>query len=568
MTRMIVRSGVGRGGGHGLEITGGAGHARNRKALIAGMARSHKNIAIAIALMTSTALALAATDDANVVRTESGAVRGFTANGAHEYRGIPFAAPPTGERRFTLPAPASPWGGVLDATRFGPACAQAARYGVTEASDDEDCLNLNIAVPAAKSERPRAVLVWFYGGAFVGGGSNLYLLDRLAREGDLVVVAGNYRVGAPGFLAHPALGGEADGALALEDQRALLRWVQRNIAAFGGDPANVTIAGESAGAASVCFQLATPSRSQGLFQRAIVMSAACTFRLRTREQAWETGRALAARLGCGDEATALDCLRRVPTHALVEAATTEAATNLLAFAPAVGSSALPRQPADAFHDGDFVRVPLLNGGLRDEMRLYIGYEVAAGARIDAAAYRARIEAVFGSNAPAVLSLYGIPRDDAAPAALGRLASDFVPGGGLHNCGFLRTAELAARQVDVFQYRFDDAAAPAVMPDPGFAMGAVHAAELAYLFPGFSSNTRYDAPPLVPQSQQLSAQMIAYWSAFARTGRPEVEGLPRWPPFSGGASVLRIDPGRVGVFDAAREHHCEFWRSRYPGELGI
>jgi para-nitrobenzyl esterase len=347
----------------------------------------------------------------------------------------------------------------------------------------------------------------------------------------------------------------------------MLRWVQRNIAAFGGDPGNVTIAGESAGGASVCLLLATPQASAGLFHRAIVQSAGCTVDLRTREQAWETGRALADALGCGGASDALGCLRDVPAARIVEAANTLSSTALLAFAPAVGSTALPRQPADAFARGEFVRVPLMNGGTRDEMRLYVGYEVAAGARVDAAAWRERVAALYGEHAAEVMAEYGVPADAEAAAALGRLQSDFVPGVPLHNCGFLRTARLAAAHIPAYQYLFADPAAPPVMPDPGFAMGAVHSAELPYFFPGFSNNTRYDTPALAAPSQRLSEQMIAWWSAFARDGAPDVGGQPAWPRYAGGATVMRLEPGLTGLVDAEAEHRCAFWRARYPRELG-
>ena len=518
-------------------------------------------------LVLIVAPALTHASDALRVRIDTGTVQGFEANGVREFRGIPFAEPPLGTLRWAAPTPPQPWRGVRDATRFGAACPQAARYDVTEASNDEDCLHVNVAVPARHSAAPRPVFVWLYGGAFVGGSSNLYLPERLARDGDMVVVTGNYRVGAFGFLAHPALGADIDGALGIADQRAMLRWVRSNIAAFGGDPGNITIAGESAGAASVCFQLATPALARGLFHRAIIQSLDCTMPLRTREQAWRTGHELAEALGCAGAEDALACLRALPVQRIVDAATTIASAALLTWAPAVGSAQLPRQPGDAFRDGGILPVPIMNGGTRDEMRLYVGYEVAAGARIDASAYANRVRAIYGEHADDVIAAYGPVTDAGAAPALGRLESDFLPGGPLHNCGFLRTAELASRRVPVYQYLFADPAAPAVMPDPGFAMGAVHSAELPYFFPGFSNNTRYDTPPLAPQSQQLSAQMIAWWSAFARTGSPAVAALPSWPRYAGGSTVMRLEPGRTALVDADAEHRCAFWRARYPQELG-
>ncbi|MFM7272661.1 MAG: carboxylesterase/lipase family protein, partial [Gammaproteobacteria bacterium] len=495
-------------------------------------------------LIFVTALAQAA-EDPLLVRSASGLVRGFAHEGVHEFRGIPFAASTAGEKRWTLPVPAPAWEGERDATRHGPGCPQVERYRITEASDAEDCLALDIAVPAAPAVRARPVFVWFYGGAFVGGASNLYLLHRLAREGDMVVVAGNYRIGALGFLSHAQIDAAANGALGLEDQRLLLRWVQQNIAAFGGDPDNVTIAGESAGAASVCLQLTAPLRSRGLFHRAIIQSAACTRGSRSTEEAFATASDLAARSGCGEASDSLACLRKVPLPQLLAAQTAIADGELLAFAPSVGSAALPRQVADAFRSGDFLRVPVMNGALRDEMRLYVGYEVEAGARVDAATYTSRIRAMYGKNADAVLARYPIESDAQAPAALGRLMSDFMPNGILDNCRILRTTWMVARQVPAYAYLWDDPGAPPVMKNPGFAMGSVHSAELPYLFPGFSNNRRYDTPALTPASDGLAREMIARWSAFARNGDPAVAGLPAWPRFATDADVMQLTPGASG-----------------------
>jgi para-nitrobenzyl esterase len=524
-------------------------------------------LAVLVLLLADPSAVIAATDPLRV-RIEGGIVRGIADNGVREYRGIPFAAPTAGEQRWTLPLPAAAWEGERDATRHSLGCPQVARYGITEASDAEDCLALDVAVPDRMDGKPRPVFVWFYGGAFVGGASNLYLLHRLAREGDMVVVAGNYRIGALGFLAHPGIDAAANGALGLEDQRLLLRWVQRNIAAFGGDPGNVTIAGESAGAASVCMQLAAPLRSRGLFHRAIIQSAACTRGSRSTEDAFATASDLAARTGCGEASDTLACLRKVPVARLLAAQTAIAARELLAFAPAVGSAALPRQVAEAFRSGDFLRVPVMNGALRDEMRLYVGYEVEAGARVDRAAYEARIRAMYGSHADAVLARYPVEGDAQAPAALGRLMSDFMPNGILDNCRILRTAWMVSRQVPVYAYLWDDPGAPPVMKNPGFEMGSVHSAELPYLFPGFSNNRHYDTPALTPASEGLAREMIARWSAFARNGDPAVIGLPAWPRFATDADVMQLTPGASRLVDAAAVHQCDFWRSRYPGELGV
>lgn len=504
-----------------------------------------------------------------LVATDHGTVRGFKGEGVLEFRGIPYAAPPLGDLRWTSPAPAPAWQGVLDATHYRDACPQVVRYGLTEASDVEDCLFLNVARPASptRNGKPRPVLVWIHGGAFVGGASNLYPLDYLARNGDLVVVAMNYRLGALGFMAHPAFDRSRAGGYALEDQRAALRWVKRNIAAFGGDPGNVTIAGESAGAASVCMHLFAPEESMGLFHKAIVQSAGCVRRMRSVEDAYSVGLKVAEKVGCADPKTALACLRAAPLKALLDAQTAVAASELIAFAPSAGSTTLPRQGREALESGNVVRVPLINGGNRDEMRLYVGYDVAAGRAVTRDNYAGAIAAVYGTNAAAVLAHYPVDSASSPASALGTAMSDFQPSGILANCAFLETARLAAKHMPVYEYEFTDRDAPPVMDDPGFELGAVHSAELPYLFPHFTNKTRLDGPDLAPGSARLSVDMVKYWSAFAHQGRPDAHGLPAWPRFTAPGQVLRLHPGQVGVFDAGAAHQCPFWRSLFPAELG-
>ncbi len=518
-------------------------------------------------ILVTVAPATAYADDAKlVVQTAEGKVHGVAGQGVREFKGIPFAAPPAGELRFEPPAPVHPWPGVLDATAMRDACPQARRFNLTEESNAEDCLHVNVAVPTTPYAGARPVLVWFYGGAFVGGSTRLYPIDFLAREGDMVVVSVNYRLGPLGFMAHPAFGAEANGGYALEDQRAALRWVQRNIAAFGGDPGNVTIGGVSAGAASVCMHLISPERTAGLFHKAIIQSAGCTFRMRSVDEGLQTGLAVARIVGCDDTKTALKCLRGTPVKQLVDAGTVVAGADYLAFAPVYGNGTVPRQGAEALASGNFVRVPILNGGASNEMRLYVGYEVAAGARITLDNYQDRLRALYGDNVDTVLAAYPADRYSSVPTALGSAMSDFMPGGGLNSCLFLRTAWLASRWVPVYQYEFADDAAPPVMDDPGIELGAVHTSEMPYQFPGFSNTSVLDGPPLAAPQQALSRQMVAYWSSFVHTGRPAGAGLPEWKTFDSSRQALRLKPGAVAMFDASGTHQCPMWERLYPQEL--
>jgi para-nitrobenzyl esterase len=524
--------------------------------------------AIWFSILVLSQVAGAHASDALVVTTSDGQVRGTLGNGVREWKGIPYAAPPTGARRWAMPEPPAPWSGVRDASRFGSACPQVVRFALTEASDDEDCLYLNVAAPVAplRGANKHAVLIWIHGGAYVGGAANLYPIDYLSRMANIVVVSINYRLGALGVMPHPAFEAAHNGGLAFEDQRRAMRWVQRNIAAFGGDPGNVTIAGESAGASSVCIHLTSPKQSAGLFHRAIIQSVACTFRHRTVAEGNQAGLALAKAVGCADAATALECLRGKPLAQLLAAQTELAARMDRAFSPSVGSDSVPQQAADAFISGNFVRVPILNGGNRDEMRLYVGYDAVAGVHVTPVNYLAMLEASYGDNAAAVQARYPLTEFPSAPSALGTVKSDYMPGGPLSNCLFLHTAQLASRHVPVYQYEFTDRAAPPVMPDPGFELGAVHSAELPYFFPHFTNKSVFDGPDLAPGSQRLAEQMIAYWGAFARTGRPQVRGLPAWNRFRSDKAVLRLDPDKLGEFDAGGAHQCAFWRQLYPQAL--
>jgi para-nitrobenzyl esterase len=525
-----------------------------------------KLVGLLIAATMPVAASAAKSDDGLVIRTTDGTVRGIAGQGVREFKGIPFAAPPVGDLRFAPPAPVTPWAGMLDATQLRDACPQARRFDLTEASNVEDCLHLNVAVPTAPRKGPRAVLIWFYGGAFVGGSTRLYPIDYLAREGDIVVVSVNYRLGPLGWMAHPAFGDEANGGYALEDQRTAMRWVQQNIARFGGDPGNVTIGGVSAGAASVCMHLISPERTQGLFHKAIVQSSGCTFELRDLQQGKQAGLEVAKLVGCDDPAAALQCLRSKPVKELVDAGTVVANSDYRVFAPIYGNGTVLRQGAEAFRTGKFLQVPILNGGASYEMRLYVGYEVEAGGQITAHNYADRLRALYGDNADTVLAAYPAARYSSPATALGTAMSDYMPGGGLNACLFLRTATMASRFVPVYQYEFADDAAPPVMNDPGIELGAVHTSEMPYQFPGFSNTSVLDGPPLAAPQRQLSQQIVAYWSSFVRTGKPAVTGQPEWQTFASSQQALRLRPDAVGMFDIAGTHQCPLWQRLYPEAL--
>ena len=501
----------------------------------------------------------------DVVATASGKVEGFVRAGVLEFRGIPYAAPVSGEARWSLPQPVAPWTGVLPALHFGGACPQAARSGITERSDEENCLTLNISRPTTKATAPRPVLVWIHGGAFVGGAASLYRLDRLAREADAVVVSINYRLGVFGFMAPPVGASGKGHVLGLEDQRLAMHWVKANIAAFGGDPENITLAGESAGASSVCMHVMAAEQTRGLFHRAIIQSASCAASLRALPQAEMFAAKVAKEAGCTDANTALACLKGIEPQRLIAAGAKAASGELMAFAPFAGSATVPRPTLDALHAGDFLRMPVLNGFTRDEMRLYVGYDVQGGAKITPETYPAAVRAIYGDKADQVLARYPIKPGERAPEALGSLMTDFMPGLGITHCTMLESGRLLGRHVPVYQWEYADRTAPVrgvsipILPDPGFALGAVHSGELNALFPGFSNTAAMTAPDLSPASQKLADHIVRTWAAFMRGTTQVADGRP--------GMATRFEPAAVRPFDAWAEYQCDFWRSAFPASFG-
>lgn len=507
--------------------------------------------------------------DPAVVMTDKGAVRGVIRNGVREFKGIPYAQPPVGELRWSLPKATSSWNGILDATKYKNACPQVERYGLTESSDNEDCLHINVTVPYSGTSdltRKRAVIVWLHGGAFVGGSSALYPLDYMAKSGDVVVVSMNYRLGIFGFTAHPAFDADHNGGYGLEDQRAALRWVKKNIAAFGGDADNVTIAGESAGGAGVCMHILAPDETTGLFHKAIVQSAGCVTPLPSLEDGKKIGRKVASLVGCGDEATALSCLRKKSVKELLDAATTVAGSSIVTYMPVIGTKTVPLPGAQAIPAGKFVHVPMLMGGTRDELRLYVAYAIQAGQSVTKDNYADLLKETYGKNTDAVVAHYPLSDYSSAASALGTVWSDFRPDVGINNCIYLETSKLLRKSVPVHQFVFADRNAPAVTTNPGFEMGAVHSSELPYQFPHYDNTTKIAGPDLAPASQKLAGQMMAYWTSFAKTGKPSAPDSPVWGPFMSDGTVMNLEPGKVGYFDAGAAHKCSSWKKLYPNIL--
>lgn len=493
-----------------------------------------------------------------IVAAPAGPVRGAAADGVQVYRGIPYAHPPVGERRWRPPAPLPPWRGAREATEFGAACPQPASPFANHAAVSEDCLFLNIWAPNTARKAP--VLVWIHGGSLVSGAASEAIYDGAGFAGrGVVVVSINYRLGVLGWLAHPGLSAESpdniSGNYGLMDQIEALRWVRRNIGAFGGDPDNVTIAGESAGALSVLYLMASPE-ARGLFHRAIAQSAYMITQPELRDGSFtnwldaETlGVSLAGSLGADDPAA----LRAMTAQTIVDG------TARTAWFPLgnVDGRLLPRQLVETFDRGEQAPVPVLAGYNEGEIRSLRFLLPPAPA--SAALYSDEIRARYGDLAEAFLARY--PAETMAESMLAT-TRDALYGW---------TAErLAAKQTALgapgFLYYFDHGYPAA--DEGGFR--AFHAAEIPFVF-GTTNNTPRYWPP-VPQDareRRLSDAMLGYWAAFARDGLPRAPGEQAWPAYGEDRAYMAFEDAprpRAGPPNGYALHEAVVCRRRAAGGL--
>lgn len=488
--------------------------------------------------------AIVVPDDPAVVHTQAGAVRGTTSLDHRYFAGIPYAAPPVGPLRWQPPDPVAPWDGFRDATRPGAQCVQ-------DISDEdrrptgEDCLTLNVWTPPPSADK-RPVMVWIHGGSFLAGSGDIYNSRRLAGRGDMVVVTINYRLGALGFLAHPALG---QGNYGLADQQAALRWVRDNIAEFGGDPDQVTIAGESAGGMSVCDHLVSPE-SEGLFRAAIVFSGPCQAQV-DLPAAEKVSMQYGAEAGCADAATAAQCLRALPVDKLQRPLYYGRIGTEQLSGPVTGTSALPVDPMRGAAEGRAAKVPVMIGTTADEFNLFTALQFIRGRPMDVPQYPELLAEAFGANAPAVAQHYPPDRfGGSVPLAFSTATTD-----GVFACVADELADALAKDAPVYSFVFDDPDAPAPEPirEAPFPIGAAHSLELRYLFDVGG------APPLNAAQERLSEQMIDYVSRFVATGSPG----PDWPRLTPGDAGERMslqpDGNRV-VTSFEQTHQCPFWAS--------
>jgi len=461
-----------------------------------------------------------------MVRCKAGELRGAVENGILVFRGVPYAAAPVGELRFRPPQPAPAWQGVRDATADGPIAPQgrsrlAHIMGDFERPQSEDCLTLNIWTPAADAGK-RPVMVWIHGGAFSSGAGSLpwYSGERFAANGDIVAVSINYRLGALGFLC---LEGVSGGNMGLLDQVAALRFVRDNIAAFGGDPDNVTVVGQSAGAASIAILMTMP-QAAGLFRRAILQSTPFGRMSRTFEDSQRIGRRLLDVLGLkpgeAEKLRSLPFAKFVAAQGEVARLEKKFADAQAPFWPAIDGAVYPGEALAALKAGAGAGIDTMIGTTREEMAAFycIDQEVA---KADAAAVEGVFASLFPSGHKAIYDeIRRMRASNANAALLGDLMSD-----AMFRIGSLRMAEARADQGrPAYVYQFD------WQSPAGFE--SCHCLEIPFVFDNLGDWT--DSPMLKGADpavmRGLAEAMHRAWIAFIRTGKPDHADLPPWPVY--------------------------------------
>jgi len=466
------------------------------------------------------------TNSMEVIKTDAGRVSGLlSATGdVYAFKGIPFAAPPVGGLRWKEPQPVKPWEGVRKCENFGPSPMQAEPVPYSMWSEEflipkqpisEDCLYLNVWTGARSAREKRPVIVWIYGGGFLSGGSAIPVYDgeAMAKKG-IVFVSINYRVGVFGFFAHPGLtkesGRNASGNYAILDQLAALRWVKNNIAAFGGDADNVTIAGQSAGSFSVNFLVASPL-GKGLFQKAIGESGA-TFStpFTTLAKAEEAGEAYGKSLN----APSLADLRKVSAEDLMK-------KPYAVWGAITDGYVLPASIMAIFAAGKENKVPLLTGWNQEEFKFF-------GEVKNAEAFKKDMNDTYGPDAPSALENYPATNDSMAALSQYRLSSDEAFG----SQNFTWANMQSDHGAKVYMYRFTHK-----VPGTGeyAKFGAFHGGELPYAY----NNLKFGNRPWQPADNKLAETMSSYWANFAATGNPNGKGLPEWKPYNSKTNEIMI-----------------------------
>ncbi|MEO6916897.1 MAG: carboxylesterase family protein [Chitinophagaceae bacterium] len=488
------------------------------------------------------------------VTTVNGILEGTTTDGIRSFKGIPFGAPPVGALRWKEPQPVNNWNNVRKADKFGPRAMQRPLFSDMNFRSDgmsEDCLYLNVWTPARSARERLPVMVYFYGGGFVAGDGSEYRYDgeALAKKG-IVTLTVNYRLTVFGFLAHPELTEEsshhASGNYGLLDQYAALAWVQKNIAAFGGDPKRVTIAGESAGSFSVSAQMASPL-SRNMISGAIGESGSL---LGPRSpvplsSAEETGKKFMTATG----AASLADLRKMPADAVLEAV----AKNNSSFPVCIDGYFLNDSPNAIFADSKQAKVPLLVGWNSEESGAgaVMGREALTKENFEKAVRR-----IYGDKSPAVLEAYQVSNDSEVEQTATDLASDrFIGLSTWKWCDIHATSSGKSVYRYLYQHPRPAPVAAAANAIQSLPKGAVHSAEIEYALGNLSTNTVF---AWTEKDRELSEILQGYFSHFIKTGDPNGQGLVHWPAVKPGvpAMVMHLDVTPVAKKELHRDRYLK------------
>ena len=495
----------------------------------------------------------------------AGPVQGIINKGVFEYLGIPYAVPPVGPLRWQPPQPYPAFSVLRQARTFGPTCAQITTTGVfASPSVNEDCLFVNVFAPIQARTQKLPVLVFIHGGGNYDGESNDLDATKLASQGQVIVVTFNYRVGFLGFLANPALDAEGHpfANYGVLDQQLVLRWVQKNIAAFGGDNSRGALGGQSSGSYDTASNVVSPLAA-GLFNRAIFESV--LFDSLPLAIAEQLGTGVAEALGCGPGATpaVAACLRSMPVQAILAVQGTPQANGPLILPLTISDGTIiPAQGVYAsFSSGKFSHMPIISGFTHDEENFFDAPQVYfSGNPISAADVTALAQGDYGANAGAVQA--ALPTS-AFPTP--QLAADAI-GTPFFACPQFNINKVISTQVPFYAYQFDDQTAPFYYPPlPQFQSLAYHTGDLQYLFPLFHGSVNGIAHPLNAQQSILSDEMVALWTNFVRTGNPNAVGNLPWPRYDASQAAtsfylsenipaLSVLSDRV----VSQQHSCDFF----------
>ena len=501
---------------------------------------------------TEQACATDVTPTAGLVVTEQGALQGIRSGATYAFKGIPYAQPPVGSLRFKPPEPPGCSDGIREGNAFGNKCPQLDSSG--KLIGNEDCLYLNIWKPTEPpKDNPMPVMVFIHGGGHVqgsasqqlGDGTYIYDGERLAANGDVVVVTINYRLGPFGWLAHPAItnesGNNSSGNFGLLDEIAALQWVRRNISAFGGDPARVTVFGESAGAVETCALVASPL-AKDLFSRALMESGGCVATpLAQREAAGET---VASKAGCNSATDLLTCLRGLSTEEVMAAGSgtvNVAGAGIGTYGPVIDGYALKGQPNQVITAGQHNHVPMVIGSNSDETSTYVPKILTCEQ------YGAAVRDLYPAFAEKALQRYPCEQYPTPEKAYIALTSD---------SRFICTARRDARAFDkgqqeaTFRYVFTHGLD---LPQRK-ADGAFHGLELLWVF------QHLDVSGYTPSSGEvaLANAMLRYWTQFAATGDPNTDGVPFWPPYDATSDPYLTLDSTIQAGTDYRTAQCDFW----------